>query len=187
MVAYNCVKLQRKIITYLITWDVILLHPHISGIFLANVHLHGLIQFLKYSQFHVWYLLSIILMCGCLWFLSMGCTWKIKCMQWTLTHEKNWKQVSGKKLTVFRKLNPCKYTFPEKMSKMWGSRRTIFPTSHVIRYMIIFLCNFTQLYAAVHWGIAFDLPAGTWAISCCHRQPLCCRRHLSERHCMSQH
>ena len=41
--AYNWVKLQWKIITYLITWDVgnvVLLHPHISGIFLGNVHLH---------------------------------------------------------------------------------------------------------------------------------------------------
>ena len=34
----------------------VLLHPYISGIFLRNVHLHGLIQFPKYSQFHTWYL-----------------------------------------------------------------------------------------------------------------------------------
>ena len=72
-VAYNSVKLQRKIIMYLITWDVgnvILLYPHISDIFLGNVHLHALIHLLK-SQFHTWYLLSILL-CGGLRFLSMG-------------------------------------------------------------------------------------------------------------------
>ena len=34
-----------------------------------------------------------------------GGTWKIKCMQWTPTHYKNWKWVSGMKLTVFQKLN----------------------------------------------------------------------------------
>ena len=59
-------KLKKKIIAYLITWDVgnVVLHPHISGIFLGNVHLYRLIKFLKYSQFHAWYLLSILLMCG---------------------------------------------------------------------------------------------------------------------------
>ena len=74
-VAYNWVKLQRKIIMYLITWDVgnfVLLHPHISGIFLENVHLHGLIKFLKYSQFHDWHLLPILPMCADLRFLSTG-------------------------------------------------------------------------------------------------------------------
>ena len=43
-------KITRKIITYRITGDVgnvVLLHPHISGIFLGNVHLHALIHLLK--------------------------------------------------------------------------------------------------------------------------------------------
>ena len=45
--------------------------------------------------------------------------------------------------------------------------------SPVIRYVITFLCNFTHLYAIVQRGIAFDLQAGTWAITGCHRQPVC--------------
>ena len=45
--------------------------------------------------------------------------------------------------------------------------------------------DFTQLYVAVQRGIAFDFPAGIWAISGCHRQPPCCGRHLGERHCIS--
>ena len=76
--AYNWEKLQRKIMTYLITWDVgnvVLLHPHISDIFLCNVYLHGLIQFPKYNQLHTWYLLSILLMCGVLRILSI---WQLK-------------------------------------------------------------------------------------------------------------
>ena len=53
--------------------NVVLLHPHISVIFLRNVHIHALIQFPKYSQFHTDYLLSILLVCvGGLRFLSMG-------------------------------------------------------------------------------------------------------------------
>ena len=54
MTAYNWVKLQRKVITCLITWDVgnvVLLHPQISGIFSGKVNLHGLTQFPKYSHF----------------------------------------------------------------------------------------------------------------------------------------
>ena len=34
-----------------------------------------------------------------------GGTWNIKCMQWTPTYYKNWKQVSDVKLTVFLKMN----------------------------------------------------------------------------------
>ena len=41
------------------TWDVNLLKSHSSGIFLGNMHLHGLIQFPKYNEFHAWHLLSI--------------------------------------------------------------------------------------------------------------------------------
>ena len=44
--------------------NVVLLKPHISGLFLGNVNLHGLIKFPKYSQFHAWYLIPILLMCG---------------------------------------------------------------------------------------------------------------------------
>ena len=53
------------VLRYLITWDgnVVLLRQHISGIFLGNVQLHALINPLKYSPFHTWYLLSNLLMC----------------------------------------------------------------------------------------------------------------------------
>ena len=52
-------------------------------------------------------------------------------------------------------INPCKWTFPKKMPEMCGWR-TAFPTSHVIRYVIVFLCNFTQLQAALQWGYCFQ-------------------------------
>ena len=52
--------------------NVVFLHPHICGIFLGNMHLHGLIKFSKYNQLHTWYLLSILLMCGGFAILSMG-------------------------------------------------------------------------------------------------------------------
>ena len=40
--------------------------------FLGNVHLHVLIQFPKYGQFHASYLLSILLMCGFAVFIYGG-------------------------------------------------------------------------------------------------------------------
>ena len=52
-------------------------------------------------------------------------------------------------------INLCKCTFPKQMPEMCGWRRTTFPTSHVIRYVIIFLCNFTQLWAVVQQGYCF--------------------------------
>ena len=119
--AYNWIKLQRKIITYVITWNVenvVLLHPHISGIFLGNVHLHGLIQFLKDSQFHAGYLHSILLICGgslqTLYFSSAPIdkitnphTLEIKYQAWNWLYFGNWN-------------NPCKCIFPKKMPEMCG-------------------------------------------------------------------
>ena len=82
-VACDWIKLQIKIIVYLITYvgNVVLLHPYISGIFLGNVHFHELIQFPKYSEFHAWYLLSILLLCGGFAIFIYRDTWKIKWMQ----------------------------------------------------------------------------------------------------------
>ena len=135
MEAYNWVKLQRKIITYLITWDVgdFLLHPHILGIFLENVHLEQINS------------ISEIQSISCLWVFAIfiyGSTWKIKCMQWLY---------SG------NLINPCKCTYPKKMPEMCGWRRTTFPTSHVIRYVNIFLCNFTQFQAAAQRGVLLSI------------------------------
>ena len=60
-------EITEEKITYLITCDagnVALLHLHISAMFIGNVHLHGLIQFLQYSKFHALDFLTIFLMCG---------------------------------------------------------------------------------------------------------------------------
>ena len=149
MVAYNWVKLQRKIITFLITWDVgkVVLHPHISGIILGNVHLHGLIKFPKYSQFYTWYLLSILLMFGSsslhtLYFSSAPIDKNRKPSYIRRLESKYW---MWNWLYFGNLINPFKCTFPKKMREMCGWRRT-FPTSRVIRYNIIFLCNnITQL------------------------------------------
>ena len=85
-----------------------------SGIFLGNVHLHGLIQFPKYSQFHAWYLLSILLMHGgslhTLHFSSAPIDKnrkppthirriESKYQAWNWLYFRNW-------------INPCKCTFP---------------------------------------------------------------------------
>ena len=77
-----------------------------------------------------------------------GGTWKITCklcnepldiriieskyQAWNWLYFGNW-------------INACKCTFPEKMPEICGWRRTTFPTSPVIGYVIIFLFNFTQL------------------------------------------
>ena len=58
-----------------------------------------------------------------------------------------------------------------------------FQTSHVIRYVIIFLVILLNCRQPCSGGIAFDLPAGTWSISGYHRQLPCSGRHLSLRHC----
>ena len=47
-------------------------------------------------------------------------------------------------------------------------------------FFFVILFNCRPPYSG---GIAFDLPAGTWDISGCHRKPPCCVRHLNERHC----
>ena len=60
-------------------------------------------------------------------------------------------------------INPCKCTFHKNVPEMCGWRRTTFPTSLVIRYVIIFAHNFTQF------------------------RPPCCGQHLSKRHCISQY
>ena len=147
--AYNWVKFQRKIITYLITWDiaiVVLLHPHISCIFLGNGHFHGLIQFPKYSQFLAWYLLSVLLMCGvhCIHFIFDVSPWIKIAKPYTLEELKASTYQLWNWLYFGNWINPCECTFPKKMPEMCGRRRT-FPTTHIIRNVIIFLCNFTQL------------------------------------------
>ena len=155
---------------------------------LGNVYLYGLIEFLKYSQFHAWYLLSILLICGgslyILYFSSVlidkNCIpvsphirrIEIKYHMWNWLYFRNW-------------INPCKCIFPKKMPpEMYGWRRTTFPTSPVIRYAIIFFVILLNCRPPCSRDIAFDLPAGTWAISGCHRWLLCCGHHLSERHCI---
>ena len=115
------VKLQRKIIIYLLTWDVgnvVLLHPHISGIFLGNVHLHELIQFPNYSQFHALYLSSILLMYGgslhTLYFSGAPIDKNLKPSHIRRTESKyqawNW-------LYFGNLINPCKCTFPKRCQK----------------------------------------------------------------------
>ena len=152
----NWVKLQRKIITYLITWhvgNVSLLHPHISGIFVGNVHLHGLGQFPKYSQFQVWYLLSVLLMCGgllhTLYFSSTSIDKNCKSSHirrieskyqaWNRLYFGNW-------------INPCKCTFPKKMPEMCGWRRT-FLTCHAIKYVHYFPLKFYSIVGRHSAGI----------------------------------
>ena len=114
-----------------------------------------------------------------------GDTWKIKCMQLTPTYWITKSKYQAWNWLYFGILiNPCTCIFPKRMLEMCGWRRTTFPTSHVIRNVIIFfviLLNCRQLCSG---GIILDLPAGTWAISGCHRQPSCRRRHFSKRHCI---
>ena len=51
-------------------------------------------------------------------------------------------------------INPRKFIFPKKLPKMCGWRTT-FSTSYVIRYVIIFLCHFTQLQDAMQMEYCF--------------------------------
>ena len=112
---------------------------------LGNVHLHGLIQFHKYSQFHAWYLLSILLICGgslhTLYFSSAPIDKNRKPTHIRRIGSKyqalNWPYFGNR---IIR----WECTFPKKMPEMYRWRRTTFPTAHVIRYVIIFLCNFSR-------------------------------------------
>ena len=87
---------------------------------------------LAFNSFNVW---------GS-WVLSMGYlknevyathphTLERKYQTWNWLYFGNW-------------INLCKCTFPKKMPEMCGWRRK-FPPSHIKRYVIIFLNNFTQL------------------------------------------
>ena len=87
-------------------------------------------------------------------------------------------------LYFVNRINPCKCRFPKKMPEMCGWRRTTFPTSHVIRFVIIFFVVLLYCRPSCSGGIAFDLQARAWAISRCHRHPTYYWRHLSKRHCM---
>ena len=123
-VAYNWPKWQRKTIMSPKTWDAgnaILSHLHISSILPGNVHLHALIHPPKQSQFHAWYLPSILVMCGGLWFLSMGALEK-----WSICNEpphirriKSKYQVRNQ-LYFGRWTSACKCTFPKNMLEMCG-------------------------------------------------------------------
>ena len=95
--AYNWVKLQRKTITYLLTWDVgnvVLLYPHISGIFfrkLAFTWINSIYEIQSISR------LILAFNSSNMWglrFLSMGHL-KNKVYATNPTHYKNWNQVSS--------------------------------------------------------------------------------------------
>ena len=74
-------------------------------------------------------------------------------------------------------------TAPKKLPEMCGWGRITLPASHVMMFVIIFLVILLNYRPPCDGGIAFVLPAGTWAISGCHRWPPCYGRHLSEKYC----
>ena len=71
-----------------------------------------------------------------------GRTWKIKCIQRTPHIRRTESKYQAWNWLYFG--NSCKCTFSKKVPKMCGWRRTTFPTSYVIRCVIIFLCNCTN-------------------------------------------
>ena len=181
-VAYNWVKLQRKIITYLITWDIgkVVLHPHISGIFLGNLHLHDLIKFPKYSQFYAWFLLSILLICGsslhALYFsiAPIDINRKPPHIRRIESKYQAWNWLLEIELVCVNA------HFLKDARNVWMKKDNISNISYELFFFVILL----NCRPPFRGRIAFNLPAGTWACSGCHRQPLCCRWHLRERHCI---
>ena len=85
------------------------------------------------SQFHVWYLLSIFLMCGALlrtlYFSSTPIDKNLKPLH-IRRIESNYRAWNS--LYFGRWIIACKCTFPKKMPEMCGWRRTTVLTSHVI-------------------------------------------------------
>ena len=78
----------------------------------------------------------------------------------------------------------CGLAHHMSFERAYPSRRPL-PLMGQNRLIHSFIHIFIHSFSRPPWsgGIALDLQAGTWAISDCHRQPPCCVRHLSERHC----
>ena len=99
----------------------------------------------------------------------------------------NWKQVSGVKLTSLyfgRWINACKCTFSKKIQNFLDEGGQHFQHLMLEGTWLFSLVILLSFRPPCSGGIAFDLPAGTWAISGCYCRSPCYGRHLSEMHCI---
>ena len=106
-----------------------------------------------YSQFHCWYLFSILLMCGgwlqVLPYIKIANPHTLEELKASIRSEID--------CISEIKLGP---TFPKKMVEICSWRSTAFPTSHLQGTRLFFLVILLNCRPPCSGGIVFDLPPG---------------------------